>query len=82
MAISPADISAMGKPFNGCGMSAISSRLADTGEQHDGQCKTKSRTDAAGERLEQVVLFVDIDDGNAQNRTVRGDERQINSECR
>ncbi len=50
------------------------------GEQHQYQGKTDRRAKAVKQRLQEIVVLADIEQGDAQHGAVGGDQRQVDAQ--
>ena len=69
-----------GKPFEAFRRFRPLERLADAAEQDQGQTEADAGSGAVNAGFDEVVAFIDVQDGDRQHRAVGGDERQINTE--
>ena len=51
--------------------------FADAGEEQDGHGVTQGRADGVGNRLQEVIVGFNVDKGDTQDGTVRGDQGQV-----
>lgn len=51
--------------------------FADAGEEQDGHGVTQGRADGVGNRLQEVIVGFNVDEGDTQDGTVRGDQGQV-----
>ena len=53
----------------------------DARKKHHRQHEAQTGTDRIDHRLGKIVAFIQIEDGNAEHRTVGGNQRKIDSQC-
>ena len=79
MARRPVVTSAMGKPSMR-GYGGEPHAFTYRREQDDGQAPAKAGCGSLNDRLHQVVTFVDVDDGHAQDGAVGRDQRKVDAQ--
>lgn len=70
----------MGNPRKLSGHSGLLNPLADRGEQDDGQGKAQAAGEAIDQRLQEIVVLLDVQKRHAQYGAVGGDEGQVDAQ--